>query len=601
MTEDIRSPSINLDQADNQDEDILDIDELEEYGPEINDEELEEDISEIESVNRADINKIDDLIKETKEVKDDGVIMDVDFSRNPEELEYAEEFNVIDDFIRNFFIKNKLNKSLEAFQQEWYEFAQRGLIDIKEIGPIPEVYLENQKLEEEAENLEKKLNEAQLVAEKARSTWDKLRRQKEHHKMHHHRIQQEKQKLNDIIEKKKNQHTINEQRYQELSTKYEAAMKEKIVLKMQKDKLISEKKATEGQIEDLRNKFELDKAEKEEKKEPEVVQTRKKPIKLTVIPPLPGENPYAHEASGSSQEPFPTKSLNHTKSTKGHMMAISAIAVHPKRPYFATASDDLTWKLWGKENWDLILSGEGHRDWISDVDFNPNGTSIASCSGDSTIRIMDFVRLELVQIFKEHIHPVWSISHHHTGDFLVSGSMDHSSRLFDINAGKSRGSFRGHVDSVNKVKFIPYTNTFASASADKSLSLWDIRSGLCVQTFYGHENALNSLDIDAGGEMIASCDADGVVKVWDVRMAREFAECNTGPYSANDVSWDWSSTILAVAGDDSLLRMVRLDGEQLKIEGRGQGHKDSIQGVAFERFSKKLISVGSDCEFKIWN
>ena len=35
--------------------------------------------------------------------------------------EKQEGKELIDDFIRNFFIKNKLEKSLEIFQQEWYE------------------------------------------------------------------------------------------------------------------------------------------------------------------------------------------------------------------------------------------------------------------------------------------------------------------------------------------------------------------------------------------------------------------------------------------------------------------------------------------------
>ena len=31
-----------------------------------------------------------------------------------------------DGFLRNFFIRNKMNQTLENFQQEWYEMKQRG-------------------------------------------------------------------------------------------------------------------------------------------------------------------------------------------------------------------------------------------------------------------------------------------------------------------------------------------------------------------------------------------------------------------------------------------------------------------------------------------
>lgn len=592
------------------DTDLLNIDEFgEDDATEIADDELEEEISEIESIPQQNLETISGLIQETKEAKLDGVV-EVNFSRTPAEREFAYNSEIIDDFIRNFFIRHKLHKSLDSFQQEWYEAAQKGQIDIKSLTPIPKIYLENQKLEEEAEELEKKLEEARLTAEKAKSTWDKLRRQKEHHKMHHHRIQQEKQKLNELIEKKKTQHTLNEQLYQELSTKYEAAMKEKMVLKMQRDKLSSEQKALTKTIDGLRSKFKEEIGAEEENK-PAVTQkkqkntrdrhasTRKKLKKFTVIPPAV-ENPHFGQSEESAYEPFPAKNLNPIKSFQGHMLPLSSIAVHPKKPFLVTASDDLTWKIWKLPDVELLASGEGHKDWISDVAFSPEGSLIASSSGDSTVKIFDLVRFQYVSTFRDHIHPVWSVDFHHTGDFLITGAMDHSSKLFDIPAQRSRLTFRGHVDSVNKVQFLPYTNIFATASADKSLSLWDIRTGLCVKTFYGHENSVNSLDVDCRAESIASCDADGIVKIWDLRMAEERAAIQTGDYSANDVAWDLSGKTLAVACDDCVIRMIK-DDEEPTLEAKLAGHKDSVQAVAFDHNSRSLISGGSDCEFRIWS
>jgi WD40 repeat protein len=55
------------------------------------------------------------------------------------------------------------------------------------------------------------------------------------------------------------------------------------------------------------------------------------------------------------------------------MMAISTMAIHPRKPFLATASDDLTWKIWSIPNGELIMSGEGHKDWVSGIDFHPRG------------------------------------------------------------------------------------------------------------------------------------------------------------------------------------------------------------------------------------
>lgn len=44
--------------------------------------------------------------------------------------------------------------------------------------------------------LQEELDEARIVAEKARSTYDKLRKQRDFQKINHRRVQQEKSKLN---------------------------------------------------------------------------------------------------------------------------------------------------------------------------------------------------------------------------------------------------------------------------------------------------------------------------------------------------------------------------------------------------------------------
>lgn len=46
-----------------------------------------------------------------------------------------------DDFIRNFLIRYKLNKTLDAFQQEWYEMIETAKIDPASIDNIPDIYI----------------------------------------------------------------------------------------------------------------------------------------------------------------------------------------------------------------------------------------------------------------------------------------------------------------------------------------------------------------------------------------------------------------------------------------------------------------------------
>lgn len=73
--------------------------------------------------------------------------------------------------------------------------------------------------------------------------------------MHHKRVLNEKKALNEDINKLKNLHTIYEQKYQELQTKYEAAMKEKMLVKMDRDRLLTKSEVLNQTIKSLQNKF----------------------------------------------------------------------------------------------------------------------------------------------------------------------------------------------------------------------------------------------------------------------------------------------------------------------------------------------------------
>ena len=69
--------------------------------------------------------------------------------------------------------------------------------------------------------------------------------------MHHHRVQQEKKKLNKDIDKLKGVHKQYESKYQELSRKYEVAMKEKMLLKLERDRLQTKADALQKSIKDV--------------------------------------------------------------------------------------------------------------------------------------------------------------------------------------------------------------------------------------------------------------------------------------------------------------------------------------------------------------
>lgn len=110
------------------------------------------------------------------------------------------------------------------------------------IGPddliiVPDVYQQNQELSEVVHKLKNDVQVYKDIATKARSTYDKLRKERDFHRMHHKRVVQEKNKLVGDIKKFKKQYETYEPALKQMQVKYEVAMKEKMLIKLERDRL----------------------------------------------------------------------------------------------------------------------------------------------------------------------------------------------------------------------------------------------------------------------------------------------------------------------------------------------------------------------------
>lgn len=424
----------------------------------------------------------------------------------PEKPEIQERPEVVDDFIRNFLRKVGLHRTLDSFQREWYALQEEGKLKEEDVGAVPDVYLRNQFLRDEVKVMKETVEKMEQVAHKARSTWDKFRKERDFHKMHHKRVVQEKGKLIADLKRLKSHYADYEPTLGAMRKKYEAAMREKMMMKLERDRFKAKVAALEAQVAQLQMQRPAE--------EPEDVSARPRARPAgAALPKQPRPNPHM----ALSEEAREVDSFALQSTVPAHEMGIAALAHHPSKPIVATASDDCSWKLWTASAGELVMSGEGHTDWLSSVEFHPYGSHLATGSGDCTVKLWDFRTASCAATLSEHTQAVWDCAWHDMGDFVVSASMDHTAKLWDTTTAKCKSTFRGHVDSVNSVCFQPFSENICTGSGDKTVSLWDCRTALCIQTFYGHLNAVSSVAFSLRGDRVASTDADGVVKLWDVR------------------------------------------------------------------------------------
>ncbi|KAI8591509.1 WD40-repeat-containing domain protein [Geranomyces variabilis] len=515
---------------------------------------------------------------------------------------------VIDDYIRNWLSSKGLVRSLDAFQNEWYEFHQRGKLSEEDVTTVPDVYQRNQELADALQKLRVDVDNYKEIASKARATYDKLRKERDFHRMHHKRVVQEKNRLIGDIKRLKKHYESYEPMLKAMQTKYEVAMKEKMLMRLERDRLAGKVVALESTLRQERRTAEAGgsaratsvkaKDDKESARAPATGapagQTLPSGKKHSSLPLENRPNPYV------SMELPALKSdrMRQAHAVRAHDAAITSMKFHPKKMILATVSDDKTWKMWAFPTGELIMSGSGHKDWIAECDFHPKGAHLATASGDGTVKLWDFAKGSVTATLGEHTQAVWSCAFHDTGDFVVSGSMDYTAKLWDVQTARCRQTFRGHADSVNHVGFLPYSNTIFTCSGDKTISLWDARTGLCSQTLYGHTNAVNCVAVSLKGDAVASCDADGVVKLWDMRNVSELGSMDFGPHPANRVSFDPSGSTVAVASNDGTCRLVGVkDGT---VHCKWAAHEDGCQAAVIDRHAEYLVTGGNDGTIRIF-
>lgn len=216
----------------------------------------------------------------------------------------------------------------------------------------------------------------------------------------------------------------------------------------------------------------------------------------------------------------------------------------------------------------------------------------------------NMVNLDQLCSFQAHKEAVSAVAISQGKQFIVSVGQDSLLKMYTLHEKRQVRSVTVSKMALSSCIILPDDKTLLVGSWDNNVILYNLEFGRIVDSVRAHEDAVSCLAWGHKLKVLVSGSWDCTVQVWhDISDGRRIK-----PASALVAQLDHDSRITCVNlnRDNKLLVTGTHDGEVFLWDMENHtliqplpGHKGVVHAAMFSPDSKKLVSCGEDCSFKV--